>query len=183
MVCLDGFDPFGILSVGFSTIVNCGWLLVCMHGTLHLSAMKRPLLISISCFFTRMLLIYPKKSLRVFNVDALYAIIRILKYRFCKLLSYLVDSGYHFYKYNVLCFGWQTHIMRSKAERKGERRVQMEDHRNPSRQQTLRDEGLGETDILVRTMSLLVAGGICLFKGTKELVIQWRGCPILCLRR
>jgi len=122
MVCLDGFDPFGILSVGFSTIVNCGWLLVCMHGTLYLSAMKRPLLISISCFFTRMLLVYPKKSLRVFNVDALYAIIRILKYRFCKLLSYLVDSGYHFYKYNVLCFGWQTHIMRSKAERKGERR-------------------------------------------------------------
>lgn len=59
----------------------------------------------------------------------------------------------------------------------------MEDHRNPSRQQTLRDEGLGETDILVRTMSLLVVGGICLFKGTKEVVIQWRGCPILCLRR
>lgn len=37
-------------------------------------------------------------------------------------------------------------------------RVQMEDHRNPSQQQTLKDEGLGETDILVRTMSLLVVG-------------------------
>lgn len=37
-------------------------------------------------------------------------------------------------------------------------RVQMEEHWNPSRQQTLRDEGLGETDILVRTMSLQVVG-------------------------